>query len=302
MSSSPSAETEVRLRAILTAANQPAQGRLRPVSHGLWRWTVGDSDLVLKLFDGPNADERLRTEAALYRELALFDAPVPSFAAEVADARALARAWIPGRTLYQRLLATGPFGTSEAQAVRRAWHRLLQALARWNARIPDARRQDALNKRQAEIATVAQAVAGAFASIPADAIDVLGDTVVSDDLTLLPLDSSPSNIIIDGDRVAFIDLELIGLDFADWTYAKYVTAVDERGVLRSVVTAHRDDQALDRHHAAVALLSLAHAAGLWGEPRILPSTLATRLPGRSTAARRIRAGLRLELTVTSESG
>ncbi len=302
MSSSPSAETEARLRAILTAANQPAQGRLRPVCHGLWRWTVGDTDLVLKLFDGPNADERLRTEAALYRELALVDAPVPSFAAEVADAGALARAWIPGKTLYQRLLATGPFGTSEAQAVRRAWHRLLQALAPWNARIPDSRRQDALNKRQVEIATVAQSVAGAFASVPADAIDVLGDTVISDDLTLLPLDSSPSNIIIDGDRVAFIDLELIGLDFADWTFVKYVTAVDERGVLRSLVTAHPDDQALDRHHAAITLLTLAHAAGLWGEPRILPSTLATHLPGRSTAARRIRAGLRLESTVTSESG
>lgn len=302
MNSTPSAETEARLKSVLAAANQPKEGRLQPVCQGLWRWTVGDTDLALKLFDGPNAHERLRTEAALYRELSQLGAPVPAVVAEAADARALARFWVPGNTLFQRLLATDSLGAPEAEAVRRAWLRMLQALARWNTRITASRRREALRKRQTEIAAVAQAVARDLPNVPSDAIDDLRQTVCSDDLAVLPLDASPQNIVVDGDTVTFIDLELLGLDFADWTYAKYVTALDATGGVRSLVAALPDGRALDRLDASVTLLVLARAAGLWDEPPNVLSDFVSHIPGHSLAARRIRERLRLESSVTSESG
>ena len=302
MSSTPSAETEARIKAVLVAADQPSDGQLRPIRQGLWRWTVGDADLALKLFDGPNAHERLRTEAALYRELGRVGAPVPEFVAEAADARALARVWIPGRTVFHRLLAADTQNASQAETVRRAWLRLLQALAPWNARITECRRQEALGKRQVELAAVAHGVAQAFPYVPSHAIDELRQTLASDDLALLPLDASPSNIVVDGDRATFIDLEILGLDFADWTYAKYVTAVAKTGAVLSLAEHHTDELASNGLDAAVTLLALAHAAGLWSKPRNLPRDLANHIPGRSRAARRVRAGLRLESGVTSNCG
>jgi len=302
LSFTQSAETETRIRAVLVASNQPTEGRLRPIRQGLWRWTVGDADLALKLFDGPNAHERLRTEAALYRELRQAGAPVPDVVAEAADARALARVWIPGRTVYQRLLAADSPDASQAETVRRAWLRLLQALAPWSARISESRRQNARRKRQMELAAVVHGVAQAFPSVPSDAIDDLQQTLASDNLALLPLDASPSNIVVDGDRATFIDLELLGLDFADWTYAKYVTAVAEAGAVLSLADRDTGESASDRLDAAVTLLALARAAGLWAESRNLPTDLASHIPGRSLAARRIREGLRLESGVTSDCG
>lgn len=302
MNSIPSAETEARIKSVLAEADQPTDGRLRLVRQGLWRWTAGDADLALKLFDGPNAHERLRTEAALYRELGTVGAPVPEVVAEAADVRALARAWVPGNTLIQRLRATDSLGAPEAEAVRRAWLRLQQALAPWNTRIAKSRRHEALHKRQMELAAVAHEVAQSLPGVPTDAIDDLQQTLASDDLALVPLDASPSNIVVDGDRATFIDLELLGLDFADWTFAKYVTAVAESGAVLSLADRDADQSASDGLDAAVTLLALAHAAGLWGEPRNLPTDLANRIPGRSPAARRIRAGLGLESDVTSDCG
>ena len=302
MSSSPSVETGARLKSILAAADQPSDGRLRRVRQGLWRWTAGNADLALKLFNGPNAHERLRTEAALYRELGQAGAPVPGVVAEAADARALARVWIPGPTVFQRVLTGDSPSASEARTVRSAWLRLLQTLAPWNARITESRRQEALGKRQVELAAVAHGVAQALPSVPSEAIDDLRQTIASDELVVLPLDASPSNIIVNAETVTFIDLELLGLDFADWTYAKYVTAVTESGALRSLAAHHSDASASDRLDAAVTLLALARAAGLWGESLVQPTDVANQIPGRSLAARRIRAGLRLESDVTSDCG
>ncbi|MCY3957766.1 MAG: phosphotransferase [Chloroflexi bacterium] len=302
MNSTPSAETKARIKAVLLAADQPTNGRLRTVRQSLWRWTRDDADLALKLFDGPNAHERLRTEVALYRELWQAGAPVPEVVAEAADARALARVWIPGRTVFQQLLAADSADASEVETVRRAWLRLLQALAPWNARITESRRRDALRKRQMELAAVAQGVAQAVPSIPSDAIDDLRQTLASDDLALLPLDASPSNIVVDGDRATFIDLEILGLDFADWTYAKYVTTATEAGTVLSLAADLSDEPGPDRLDAAVTLLALAHAAGLWSKPRNLPADMANHIPGRSRAAQQIRAGLRLESGVTSNCG
>ena len=302
MKSTLSVNTEARIRAVLVAADQHSAGRLRPVRQGLWRWTASDADLALKLFDGPNAHERLRTEAALYRELCQAGAPVPEFVAEAADVRALARAWAPGRTVFQRLLAGDTPNESEEETVRRAWLRLLQALAPWNARITESRRQKSRRKRQMELAAVAHGVAQAFPSLPSDAIVDLRQTLASDDLALVPLDASPSNIVVDGDRATFTDLEILGLDFADWTYAKYVTAVTETGAVLSLADRDSGKSASDGLDAAITLLALARAAGLWSEPRNLPTDLANHIPGRSLAARRIRAGLRLESGVTSDCG
>ena len=302
MSSRPSAEACSRLEAVLEAAGQPPDGCLRFVSPDLWRWTRGGADLALKLFDGPNAAERLRTEAALYRELGRAGAPVPACFVEAAEARALARAWVRGLTLYERLLDADPPSHTEAVAVRRAWLQLIQALAPWNARIAPRRREAARHKRRLELDAVVQATATAFPSAPVEAIQALSHTVASGELAVLPLDASPSNIVCNGDEITFIDLELLGFDFVDLTYAKYVTAVDTTGAAHTLLPDAADAETLARLDSAVTLLVLARAAGLWGQARMESEVLAERFPGRSEAARWIRAGLRLESNATSESG
>jgi len=258
--------------------------------------------LALKLFEGVTAHERLRTEAALYQELCRVGAPVPEFVAADADALALARVWIPGTTLYEQLAADEPPGQSQASAVRDAWLRLLNALAPWHARIASTRRKAARRKRCRELSAVAQALLDAMPNLPADAIHALCQTITAGELVLLPLDASPSNVVIDGNRVAFIDLELLGLDFADWTYAKYVSAVDETGALRSLAARHPVDSGLPGLDASVTLLALARVAGLWNAPRIATGSLANVLPGNSRSIRRIRQSLGLESSVTSDSG
>ena len=302
MTSSPSAETRARLEAVLGAAALASPGWLRFVSPGLWRWTVADTDLALKLFDGPNADERLRTEAALYRALGRAGAPTPEWVAEAAEARALARAWVPGTTLYERLLAADPPSQTESTAVRRDWLRLTSALTPWNARIAASRHEAARRKRRIELAAIAQAVTEAYPTVPAEATHALSQTVAAGELALLPLDASPSNIICDGERATFIDLELVGFDFTDWTYAKYVTAVDSDGRVRSVAPGQAAGEDFPRLDAALTLLALARAAGLWGTQRMAPEALADGLPGRSAAAQRIRAALGLESIATSDGG
>ena len=298
-----SAESGARLKAILTAAGQPFEfERLEPLRSGLWRWKGERTDLTLKLLDGPNAKERLRTEAALYRELCRVGAPVPSLVATDPKAVALARSWVPGTTLYERLLTSKSPGQFEALAVRKAWLRLRSALTPWNTRISSERLDAAIRMRRRELTAVAHAVADSYPQLPAVDIQALSEIVGVGEVAVLPLDASPSNIIIDDGRVTFIDLELVGLDYADWTYAKYVTAIDESGAVRSLVSAHPDDSVLDRLDAAVSLLALARTAGLWGGRRIAPASLARSIPGRTEAAERIRAELRLESNVTSDSG
>ena len=287
---------------MLSAAGQPATGRLRFVRQGLWRCTVGDADLALKLFDGPNAHERLRTEASLYQELCRVKAPVPGSVTVNVPARALSRAWVPGPTLYERLRGSDPLTQFESAAVRRAWLQLVQALAPWDARIAPDRRAAALRKRRIELAAVAQASAEAFPTVSTEAVHDLQRTVGTGEVAVLPLDASPSNVIVDGECITFIDLELVGLDFVDWTFAKYVTAVDGAGLVRSLPPGQSDAQELVRLDAAVTLLALARAAGLWDAPQIAPAALAQHLPGCSLAAGRIRAGLRLESVGTSDSG
>ena len=303
MSSSPSADTEARLTAVLAAAGQTiAPQRLTHVRPGLWRWRGRQDDLAVKLFEGSNATERLRTEAALYRELCRVGAPVPGLVATNQESIALARTWVPGSTLYERLLADELPNQSVAAAVRAAWLQLANALTPWDARIAPARRQAARRKRCMELGAVAQAVVDSIPPLPADAIHSLSQTVAAGDPVVLPLDASPSNIILDGDLVIFIDLELLGLDFADWTYAKYVTAIDNADAVRSLAVSHPDDPALPGLDAAVTLLALARAAGLWDAPRIEPASLASLIPGRSPATRRILQSLGLESSVTSDSG
>ncbi len=288
---------------MLAAAGQTiAPQRLTLIRPSLWRWRGRQDDLAVKLFEGSNATERLRTEAALYRELCRVGAPVPSLVATNQESIALARTWIPGSTLYERLLADELPNQSAAAAVRAAWLQLANALTPWDARIAPARRQAARRKRCTELGAVAQAVVTSIPTLPADAIHSLSQTVAASDLVVLPLDASPSNIILDGDLVTFIDLELLGLDFAEWTYAKYVTAIDKDGAVRSLAASHPDDPALLGLDAAVTLLALARAAGLWDAPRIESASLAGLLPGRSPASRRILQSLGLESSVMPDSG
>ena len=302
MSSSPSAEAQLRLEAVLAAAGLSSDGCLRFIRAGLWRCTQGGADLALKLFDGPNADERLRTEAALYRALGQAGAPTPEWVADAAEARALARVWIPGTTLYERLLAAESPNQTESTAVQRAWMRLTSALTPWNERIAASRHEAARRKRRIELEAVAQAVTDAYPAVPAEATHALSHTVAAGELALLPLDASPSNIICDEKRATFIDLELLGLDFTDWTYAKYVTAVDGDGRVCSVAPGLSAGDEFPGLDAALTLLVLARAAGLWGAQRMAPEALADGLPGCSAAAQRIRAALGLESIATSDGG
>lgn len=286
---------------LATTGQSIARRRLTPVRPGLWRFRGRHVDLAIKLFEGSNAVERFRIEAALYRELGPVGAPVPGLVATHEESIALARTWVPGLTLYEHLLADELPNQSAAGAVRDAWRQLINALTPWDARIEPARRQTARRKRCMELDAVAQAIADCFPTIPAGAIQDLRDTVAASDLVVLPLDASPSNIILDGDLVTFIDLELLGLDFADWTYGKYVTAIDKAGAVRSLTASHPDDPA-PGVEAAITLLALARAAGLWDAPRIEPEALAGLLPGRSLASRRILQSLGLESNVTTDSG
>ena len=260
------------------------------------------ADLAVKLFEGSNATERLRTESALYHELCRVGAPVPSLVATNPESIALVRTWVPGSTLYDGLLADELPTQSVAAAVRNAWLQLANALTPWDTRIAPTRRRAARRKRCMELGAVAQAVVDSMPTLPADAIHTLSQTVAAGHLIVLPLDASPSNIILDEDLVTFIDLELLGLDFADWTYAKYITAVDSSGAVRSLAASHPDSPALPGVDAAVTLLALARVAGLWDAPRIEPASLAGLLPGRSWASRRILQSLGLESSVMSENG
>ncbi len=287
---------------MLAAAGQStAHRRLTRVRPGLWRFSGRQADLAIKLFGGSNAIERFRTEAALYRELGRVGAPVPGLVVTHERSIAVARTWVPGLTLYEHLLADEPPNQTAAEAVRDAWRQLTNALTPWDARIDPTRRLAARRKRGLELGAVTQAIVDCFPTIPAEAIHDLRETVATADPAVLPLDASPSNIILDGGLVTFIDLELLGLDFADWTYGKYVTAIDAAGAVRSLATSHPDEPApgLD---AAVTLLALARAAGLWDAPRIEPEALSGLLPGRSLASRRVLQCLGLESSVTSDSG
>jgi len=303
LSSSPSADTEARLKTVLAAAGHSiARHSLTQVRPGLWRFNGRQADLAVKLYEGLNAVERLRTEAALYRELGRVGAPVPGLVATNQESIALARTWVPGATLYERLLADELLNQSAGAAVRDAWLHLANALIPWDARITPARRRAARRKRCMELDAVTQAVVESFPTLPADAIHTLSQTIAAGDLVVLPLDASPSNIILEGALVTFIDLELLGLDFAEWTYAKYVTAIDKAGAVRSLAVSHPDDPALPGLDAAVTLLALARAAGLWDAPRIETASLAGLIPGRSAATKRIIQSLGLESSVTSDSG
>ena len=227
---------------------------------------------------------------------------MPSVVAIDLEALALARVWIPGTTLYERILASTPPGKSETAAVRAAWLRMRDALAPWNARISSERRDAAIRKRRKELVAVTQAVAKCLPTLPFDALFAVSQTVAAGELAVLPLDASPSNILMRGEEVTFIDLELLGLDFVDWTYAKYVTTVDKTGSVRSLAARHACDSPLSGLDASITLLALARAAGLWDVPRITLTGLADVLPDRSRATRRIRESLGLESTVRSESG
>ncbi len=294
MSSNHPPDTERRLRAALAAAGLPRAARPLRGGRGVWRVQTGRRDMAVKLYEGPAAGERLRTEFAVLCQLEALGAPVPAAVAAVPEALALVRAWAPGAPLLHHLRADD-WPVDLLAAVRRSWTVLTERLTRWRARMPAARLASARTKRTREVRAVAQAVAAAYPRLPRTALSDLERSVVSGPFGLAPLDASAGNVIVDERGAAvFIDLELLGLDFLDWTFAKYVTVAASGGgaaPVRSLVGGAAAAPADAHVDAAVTLLTLARAAGLWGTPRIPPHAAAASLPGASAAARRIRTAL-----------
>ncbi|MBM4437754.1 MAG: phosphotransferase, partial [Actinobacteria bacterium] len=163
--------------------------------------------------------ERARLEAAAYLRLQPLGAPVPKLRACQADARGIAREWVEGESLATALHA----GTAVpgGLAIAAAWQRLVDTLAPWTHAVTPGRLTRVRRRRLAELEALAASVAEApplehlrmsAAAIGPD-VRALPQRIVAEPLALVPLDVSPSNVIVTRAReLVFVDLEAIGLD------------------------------------------------------------------------------------------
>ena len=228
---------------------------------GIWRIGTSERQLVVKLFFGPTAEERIQTEVIACQQLSRMGAPVPTNAVAVMEEMALARDWVTGMSLHQSLFNVDRPSSAHTEVILTAWRDLTRALDQFYGRIPTHRREHAKTLRTHEIRYVAQAVSNSFPEIMTEDIDQLHKTIVSGELSILPLDASAANLILGQSQATFIDLELLGIDFADWTFAKFVTATqtkDDRTVACSLLKqAPNLGTPNSRLEAATALLLLA---------------------------------------------
>jgi hypothetical protein len=262
---------------------------------GIWRVNTSEKDLVVKLFFGPAAEERIRTEVGTCQELSRMGAPVPANAVAVMTERALARDWIPGVSLRQWLFSVDPPTAAHGEIILDAWHDLILALNQFYGKIPMDRRGRAKVLRTQEIRFVAQAVAHSFPRITSEDIDQLHKTIVSGELSMLPLDASAANLILGESIATFVDLELLGIDFTDWTFAKFLTTTQTHGNRTQTSSLLQDLPHLAtanlRLEAATALLLLAIAADLWKTSTISLVEIAKVFPTYSALTRRISTSL-----------
>ena len=279
----------------LEEAGLASKEHLQAIHPSIWRITTTDNDLAIKLFDGPNSAERLRTEFAACTHLAKTGAPVPTAIWESTVSRTLVRSWIPGQTLHERLIMEDPISARDATGVHSAWADMIQTLALWQEHIPKSRLLTAFKLRRHELEMVAEAITEAHPSIPPCALEkLLQDSMVSG-LSTVPLDASASNIVLGPDGITFIDLEMIGFDFPYWMFAKYVTTTTKTGgktFAPSLITALPDETTnIESFDAALTLVLLLSSSGAWAGPPMMWEEIAANLPSRSSATDHIRSVL-----------
>ncbi len=266
-----------RISAALRAAgvHRPDRSRIEHIARGTYRVRDGARTLACKLFDGPQAGERARTEGAAYAALAARGAPVPQLLA-VDDAKGtVVREWVDGPTLAEAL--RGEVARPAWAEVSIAWNALLAALDAWTDALGPARVERARSLRTAEIAAVADSVIDSLVvrigdpawAAAAEKIRRFADLTTAAPMRTVPLDLNPANLILGADGIVFVDLEAFGLDFPDWSLCKATMLPHDPASGRAgqallaghgdVPCPHGDSPLL----AGALLLALADAAGLW---------------------------------------
>ena len=284
-----------RVHAAVEEAGISRSHPVHAIHSNIWRVTTDERDFAIKLFDGANSGQRLKTEFAVCTHLAKTGAPVPTAIVKSVASNALVRSWIPGQTLHQRLLKETPLSPHDASTVHSAWTAIIHALKPWHEHFPQSRLRTAHELRRRELEMVATAIIDAYPSIPPSNVEKLVANAMACGLSTLPLDASPSNIILGPNGATFIDLEIIGFDFPCWTFAKYVTTTtrSERSAFApSLITALPDETSgLQHFDAALTVLVLLASSGAWNNPTMTREEILANLPCRSDANDHIRAVL-----------
>ena len=293
-----------RILAALRAAgvHRLDRSRIEHIARGTYRVRDGARTLACKLFDGPQAGERARTEGAAYAALAARGAPVPQLLA-VDDANGtVVRDWVDGPTLAQAL--RGETARPAWEAVSTAWNTLLAALDVWTDALDPARVERARSLRTAEIAAVADSVIDSLVvragnSAAGEEIRRLADLIAAAPMRTVPLDLNPGNVVLGADGIAFVDLEAFGLDFPDWSLCKATMLPHNPASGRAGQALLAGQENAPRPHAdspllaGALLLALADAAGLWRSEPPHPAglTLVRNLAARSPNVRQLAAAL-----------
>ena len=277
-----------RLRAALRVAGvgRVDPPRIEHIARGTYRVRDGSQLLACKLFDGPHAGSRARTEGAAYAALAARGAPVPRLLAVDEANAAVVREWVVGPTLAEAL--RGEAAPPAWEQVTVAWDALLMALDTWTEALDSARVDHAHHLRRSEIAAVAESVIASAAlqhrhpvwETAAGEIRRLAETISTAPIRTVPLDLNPGNVVLGDDGIRFVDLEAFGLDFAEWSLCKSTMLPGDpssgragQALLASHVSApHTSGRDGDPGSspqpdspilASALLLALADAAGLW---------------------------------------
>ena len=276
-----------RIRAALHAGGvSPGDpSRIEHIARGTYRVHDGSRLLACKLFDGPQAGERARTEGGAYAALAARGAPVPRLLASDEANAAIVREWVSGPTLAQALRREAARPAWEQ--VTAAWDALLAALDAWTDALDPVRVERACSLRRSELAAVTQSVVAsgllqkedAAGAAAAEEIRRLADVISAASARTVPLDLNPGNVILGPNGITFVDLEAFGLDFADWSLCKATMLPHDptsgragQSLLASQVDVPRPS-AESRLLAGALLLALADAVGLWRSEPAHPAGL-----------------------------
>lgn len=305
-----------RIRATLHAVGvSPVDpSRIEHIARGTYRVRDGSRFLACKLFDGPQAGERARTEGGAYAALAARGAPVPRLLAVDEPNSSIVREWVDGPTLAQALRQEAALPTWAQVVV--SWDALLVALDAWTAALEAGRISHAQELRGSELAAVAASVIASgllHSKDPAweaasEEIRQLADTIGSAAVRTVPLDLNPGNVVLGSDGITFVDLEAFGLDFAEWSLCKATmlphdpaTGCAGRALIVNATDAPSGEPdtaklPVANHQRIVAsalLLALADAAGLWRPEPAHPVglTLVRRLCARTTIVPHLAAAL-----------
>lgn len=294
-----------RVRAALHAAGvAPVDpSRIEHITRGTYRVHDGSRLLACKLFDGPQAGERARTEGGAYAALPARGAPVPRLLAVDEPNAAVVREWVSGQTLAHALRGDAALPTWDQVAA--GWDALLAALDAWTEAMDPARIERAHSLRTSEIAAVAESVIGAglgqigLSASAADDVRRLADFISAAPLRTVPLDLNPGNVVLGPNGITFVDLEAFGLDFAGWSLCKATMLPHDptSGRAGQALLAGQMDTPRENADslmlAGALLLALADAAGLWRSEPAHPAglTLVRRLCAHTTIVPHLAAAL-----------